>query len=78
MKYFIAVNGRVYADRPDNGWIPRLAIDNNLFDTREEAWYASYVLEEYQPLIFYGKPTTKEGLRLYARGDTKATYRKRT
>lgn len=77
MKYFLAINGRVYADKPENRWIPRLAIENNLFDSREEAWRASNTLEEYQPCIFYGKPTTKEGLRLYARGHTTEAYRKR-
>ena len=77
MQYFIAINGRVYADKSENRWIPRLAIENNLFDSREEAWQTSYLLEEYQPCIFYGKPATKEGLRLYARGHTTETYRKR-
>jgi hypothetical protein len=78
MKYFLAINGRVYADRPENRWIPRLALENNLFDSKEEAWSASFLLEEYQPMIFYGKPANKKGLLLYARGDTEATYRKRT
>ena len=78
MKFFIAINGRVYKDRKDNAWIPRLEIENNLFDDKEEAYSLSFELEEKHPRMFYGKPTTKEGLRLYARGDTTATYRKRT
>lgn len=78
MKYFIAINGKVYADKHANDWIPRVEIDNNLFNTRDEAWFKSYELEEYNPMIFYGKPTTKEGLLLYARGDTTATYKTRT
>jgi len=78
MQYFIAINGRVYADKPENRWIPRLDIENNLFVSKDEAWYTSNSLEEYNPMIFYGKPATKEGLRLYARGDTAATYKTRT
>ena len=78
MQYFLAINGRVYADVCENKWIPRLAIENNHFENRDEAWQASHLLEEYQPLIFYGKPTTKAGLRLYASGDSTAAYRKRT
>lgn len=78
MSYFIAINGRVYVDKPTNRWIPRLDIENNNFDTREEAWFASSELEDYNPMIFYGKPTTKEGLTLHARGDSESAYRTRT
>lgn len=77
MKYFLAINGRVYVDRPENRWIPRLDIENNLFETRNDAWFMSNELEEQRPRIFYGKPTTKKGLRLYAGGHTAEAYRKR-
>lgn len=78
MKYFIAINGKVYAEKPENKWIPHLDIDNNLFNLRDEAWLVAHNIEEYNPMIFYGKPITKEGLRLYARGDSTATYKIRT
>ena len=78
MKYFIAINGRIYADNYHNRQLPRLALENNLFDNREEAYYASRLIEDYKPMMFYGKPTTKEGLLEYARGNSTATYRKRT
>ena len=77
MRYFIAINGRVYRDTSANSDLPRLNIENNLFESREEAWYVAYELEEQHPRIFYGKPKTKEGLRLYARGNTTEAYRKR-
>lgn len=78
MRYFIAINGKVYQDDASNMDLPRLEIDNNLFERREEAHFASFELEEKHPRIFYGKPATKTGLRRYASGDTTATYRKRT
>lgn len=76
--YFIATNGRVYRDNYENKNIPRLAIENNHFEDKEEAWLLAHELEETHPRMFYGKPTSKDGLRLYASGDTETTYRKRT
>jgi hypothetical protein len=77
MGFFIAINGRVYADIWQNKNLPRLDIKNNYFDNRDEAWMVSHHLEEYNPMMFYGKPFTKEGLSLYAGGDSAATYRTR-
>lgn len=76
MKYFIAINGKVYKDVYKNKDLPRLNISNNLFDDKEEAWSMSDHLGEYKPMLFYGKPATKDGLRAYARGDSTATYKK--
>lgn len=78
MKFFIAINGKVYAWRKGNKLLPKLDIENNLFDYRDDAWHVVHELEEQHPRIFYGKPATKDGLKRYARGDTTATYRKRT
>ena len=62
MQYFIGINGKVYADNRHNRKIQRLNIENNLFDDKEEAHYASHLLEDYQPMIFYGKPRHKTGI----------------
>lgn len=63
MKYFIATNGKVYSANYYNKQIPRLDIENNLFDSRDEAHAAADELEKWNPCIFYGKPRTQEGLR---------------
>lgn len=62
MQYFIGINGKVYADNRFNRNLQRLNIENNLFDDKEEAHLVSRTLEDYQPMIFYGKPRHKTGI----------------
>lgn len=76
--YFIATNGRVFKERPENRNVPRLDIENNRFESKEEAWEVSEELEAQHPRIFYGKPSSKIGLIADANGDSTAAYRKRT
>jgi len=80
MRFFIGINGKVYANNIHNRDIPRLdtselGIEND-FEDREQAHAASFELEERHPIIYYGKCSTKDGLRADARGDSTAAYKK--
>lgn len=59
MKYFIAVNGKVYADIYKNRRRRRFDLEQfsikNEFEDKNAAHLLSHVLEERYPLIFYGK-----------------------
>lgn len=80
MRFFISINGKVYADNCKNRDIPRLdtselGVEND-FEDRERAHAISFELEERHPIIYYGKCSTKAGLRADARGDSTAAYQK--
>ena len=80
MRFFIGINGKVYANNHYNRDIQHLDTSElgiaNDFDDRERAHAVRDELEERHPIIYYGKCSTKAGLRADARGDSTATYQK--
>ena len=76
MIYFIATNGKIYSKTPVNNVLPRLDLESiglkNEFEHKESARLLRHIINEREPLMFYGKPGSKKGLRADARRDKAA------
>ena len=53
--YFIATNGKVYPDTTKNKDVHALDIENNAFETKDEAWERKEELEAETPTLFEAK-----------------------
>ena len=53
--YFISTDGHVLKDVPKNKDVPRLDIENNAFENKDEAWERKEELEAETPTLFENK-----------------------